>query len=146
MRTTSSLESFNSSLNRTVSKKKNYYTFFERLRLHESKKADTMHNLAHDVLPDKHFEPRHIKDQKRDQKIKFFIQLLCNQKISVFEFLTAMAADDDSMQSFYCNLIIFNILNELFFIAVDIVEYFGPQFESSDESNETECSETSEEE
>lgn len=99
MRTTSSLESFNSSLNRSVAKKKNYYTFFERIQLHESRNADKMYNLAHDVLPDKQFEPRHESDRERDRKIKLNTELLCKQETNVEEFLNAMAADDESMHT-----------------------------------------------
>lgn len=91
MRTTSSLESFNSAINRSVKKKQNYFKFVERLRIHESRKADRMHNLAHDVLPAKQFTARHKADRLRHEKIKENTDLLRDGVISTAEFLSIMA-------------------------------------------------------
>lgn len=95
MRTTSSLESFNSKLNRSIAKKSNYYRFFERLRIHESRSADRMHNLSTDLLPDTHFDPKHKYYQERAIKIKANTSLLCKGKMTVAEFLYEMTVDED---------------------------------------------------
>lgn len=95
MRTTSSLEGFNSILNRTIAKHSNFYRFVERLRIHESRRADEMINLVRDQSSKKHLEPRHKKDQDRDQKIKHHTSLLCNNKVSIADFLNAMTSVDD---------------------------------------------------
>lgn len=94
MRTTSSLEAFHSVLNRTIAKGPNFFKFIERLRLHESRAADRMHNLAHDILPDKQFQARLKRDQDRDEKIRHHTGLLCNGAITPEEFLDAMAAEN----------------------------------------------------
>lgn len=91
MRTTSSLEGFNSILNRTIA---NFYRFVERLRIHESRKADEMIDLVRD-LSKKHLQPRHKKDQDLDQKIKHNTSLLCAKIISIVDFLNAMTSVDD---------------------------------------------------
>lgn len=94
MRTTSSLECFHSKLNRTVAKKPNFFKLTERLKMHESRSADRMHNTIHDILPDERFEPKLKRDKERAAKIKHFTDLLCNEKITVGQFLNAMAAED----------------------------------------------------
>lgn len=91
MRTTSSLESFNAYLNKTIAKRANFFKFVANLKLHESRKADTMSNLATDVLPDAQYTRRKVRDQQRDAKIKLHTALLCQCKISVVDFLDAMA-------------------------------------------------------
>lgn len=98
MRTTSSLEAFNSALNRSIPKKANFFTFVERLKLHESRKADQMCNLINDSLPQNHYERKHERDQKREEKIQFYTELLCSGKINTRGFLGAMA--DESGKNF----------------------------------------------
>lgn len=95
MRTTSSLEGFNAVLNRTIAKHPNFYKFIERLRIHESQRADEMIALVQDPLSEKHFEPRHQKDKNRDEKIKHYTALLCSQHITIADFLNAMVSFDD---------------------------------------------------
>lgn len=94
MRTTSSLEAFNSAINRSVGKKQHYFKFVERIKLHESRSTDRMFGVVHDELPASHFEPRREVDKARQKKIKSNTELLSNGKISVDDFLNAMAADD----------------------------------------------------
>lgn len=62
--------------------------------MHESRSADRMHNTIHDILPDERFEPKLKRDKERAAKIKHFTDLLCNEKITVGQFLNAMAAED----------------------------------------------------
>lgn len=95
MRTTSSLEAFNSALNRSIAKKKNYFKFFERLQIHENRCADRMHNLVNDLLPKSHFEPRHELDKKRARKIEANTALLCQGVITPADFLDEMASDEN---------------------------------------------------
>lgn len=63
----------------------------------ESRKADTMHNLTHDVLPDTHYEPRHQAYRKRHQKIKINSTKLENGEITIANFLDRMAEEDDEI-------------------------------------------------
>lgn len=93
MRTTSTLEGFHSKLNKTIAKDPNFFEFVGKLKMHESKSADTMHCVIHDVLQSTHFEPKNPKDIKRAEKIDHFTKLLCSEKITPVEFLYAM--DDE---------------------------------------------------
>lgn len=57
MRTTSSVEGFNSFLNRSVRLRDHFFKFVESLRLHESRKTDELFNIIHDkVLPKKQLQ------------------------------------------------------------------------------------------
>lgn len=94
MRTTSSLEASNSVLNRSITKKTNYFKFFERMQTHESRCADRMYNLVHDLLPEKHFEPRHKVDQERAKKININTTLLCKGEMTPAKFLDEMTSDE----------------------------------------------------
>lgn len=96
MRTTSSLESFNAVLNRSIAKKANFFKFLERLKLHESRKADDMHSRAHHTLPEKHFKRRHLRDQERENKIRSLTTLLESGAISTGDFLQAMANESST--------------------------------------------------
>lgn len=96
MRTTSSLESFNAVLNKSIAKRANLFKFIPRLRLHESRKADEMYHLAHDILSPDQFMRRKKKDRIRDEKIKLLTSKylkgnITNQKI--VSFLDEMALD-----------------------------------------------------
>lgn len=105
MRTTSSLESFNAVLNRSIAKHSHFFKFVPRLKIHESRKADKMFNLAHDILPNDHdqFKRRKKCDQQREEKIKYFTTKYLIVPItenSVREFLLAMASDDNGTNTF----------------------------------------------
>lgn len=93
MRTTSSLEALHSVLNRMITKRANIFILIEGLKLHESSKADDMHNAIHDEQPARQFEPRHQVDRDRDQKIKLNSALLNQGKLSPVQFLVAMARE-----------------------------------------------------
>lgn len=90
MRTTSSLESFNSALNRSIPKKANFFTFVQRLKLHESRKADQMSNIINDKLPQNHFERKHYCDRKREEKIRLHSERLYNGQTNTCGFLAAI--------------------------------------------------------
>lgn len=97
MRTTSSLEGLNSVLNRSILKRAHFFRFVERLRYHESRKANDMMNLTIDDLPQSQFEPKHMKDRERKEKIKYYTNLLDKKIITVEQFLEEMASDDNRM-------------------------------------------------
>lgn len=98
MRTTSSLESFNAILNRSIAKNAHFFKFLLRLRIHESRKTDEMHYMAHHILPDSQFERRKQRDRERENKIQFFSAKLLSGRFTTAEFLLAMAADENGMQ------------------------------------------------
>lgn len=100
MRTTSSLESFNAYLNRSIAKRGHFFKFIVNLKMHESRKADTMSSLITDTVPDAQYQRRKIRDQKRDAKIKMNTDLLKNEKISVAGFLNAMSSEEFGMKQF----------------------------------------------
>lgn len=100
MRTTSSLESFNAVLNRSIAKKANFFKFVEGLKLHESRKADDMHNRTHDNLPEEHFERRHLRDREREEKIRSHTILLESGVISTADFLQAMVDETSTYAIF----------------------------------------------
>lgn len=91
MRTTSSLESMHSMLNRSLARKKHFFKFIECLRLHESRKADILFSSLNGI-PATRFQ-RNAKNQRRNEKIKHFTELLLKKKINAKEFLQAMADD-----------------------------------------------------
>lgn len=94
MRTTSSLEGYNSVLNRSVPKTGIFFKFVERLKIHESRKADEMFNLITSNTPPKHYMPKHLKDRRRDEKIRNNTDLLKRGVIDTYGFLDAMASED----------------------------------------------------
>lgn len=91
MRTTSSLESFNAYLNRTIEKRGNFFKFVVNLKIHESRKADTMYSLVHDEVPDAQYQRRKLRDRQRDAKVEMNRVLLRDGKISVAGFLDAIS-------------------------------------------------------
>lgn len=95
MRTTSSLESFNAYLNRTIPKRGNLFKFMSRLKYHECRKADRMHNLVHNFVPQKQFERKTLKDRLREAKIEKATDLL-SKGASIGDFLNALANEENS--------------------------------------------------
>lgn len=93
MRTTSSLESFHSAMNRSMEKKSNFFKFLVGLKLYESRKVDRMYELIKNVQPEKHFGARLHEDRERDNKIKQYTKLFEDKQINVKEFLIGMAND-----------------------------------------------------
>lgn len=89
MRTTSSIESLNSQMNRSFPKRGHIWKFIEQLKFHEYSKARDMHRISKDT----NFEPKRKRksDRERDEKIKFLSNLLRKKEITANEFLEAMA-------------------------------------------------------
>lgn len=94
MRTTSSLEAFNLQLNKAIEKNPNFFKFVNRLKIHESRKADHFISLVQDGLTDVALKMKHKKDQERNEKIKLNTDLLLTGKSSITEFLNTMAVTD----------------------------------------------------
>lgn len=99
MRTTSTLEAFNLSLNRSIHKNPHFFKFVEGIRLHESHRADHMYNLVHGNVPSTQYDRKHHKDQEREEKIKKNTELISSGRISINEFLKQMAVDDNGEYS-----------------------------------------------
>lgn len=92
MRTTSSLESFNSVLGRSFPRHPHIFRFIDRLRLHEFSKSLDLMNLIKDDVPDSQFQRRRLLDRQREDKIKYFTHLLrTDDEITPADFLEAMA-------------------------------------------------------
>lgn len=90
MRTTSSLESMNSKLNRGCRKHPHIFKFIDRIRLHEFRKSiDLLDLFENDV--NEEFERKRKSDKEREKKIRFFTNLLQKNEIGVNEFLEAMS-------------------------------------------------------
>lgn len=96
MRTTSSLEAFNLQLNKSIGKKPIFFKFVDRLKIHESRKADHFISLVQDGSTEVAWKMKHKKDQERDEKIKLNTDLLRTGKSSITEFLNTMAATDST--------------------------------------------------
>lgn len=90
MRTTSSVESMNSALNRGCKARPNIFKFIDRIRLHEfSKQLDLIDLFEDDVTEE--FERKRKLDRERELKITHFTNLLLQNDITVQEFLEAMS-------------------------------------------------------
>lgn len=82
-----------------MAKNAHFFEFVVGLKLHESRKADKMHNLLKNVMSNNQLERKHPKVRMRDGKIADLTKLLDEKKISIKEFL-AMSADENSMFAF----------------------------------------------
>lgn len=78
-----------------MAKRAHIFKFISNLKMHESRKSDTMYNLANDIVPDGQFDRRKLCDKERDKKIKNLTAKLTKGTISVARFLDDMAADED---------------------------------------------------
>lgn len=139
MRTTSSVEAFNSFLNRSILKRDHFFKFIERLKLHDSRKTDDFFNLIHDnVLPKHQLERTKKRDQLREEKIKLYSFLLDRKEITFEQFLEEMATDKDCMcivdNSFHCDNshAYFDIYS-----TADVHDYYNSSLEMSEESVST---------
>lgn len=91
MRTTSSVESLNSQLNRSFPKHGSIWKFVEQLKSHEFMKATEMAKLMHsDKKSPSQNQRKRKKDRERDAKIDFFTKMLNANEISPGLFLEAM--------------------------------------------------------
>lgn len=97
MRTTSSLESFNAVLNRSLVKHGHFFEFTMRLKFHESRKSDEMYYLMYDDVPHNQLQRRKKCDKEREKKVQTNTALLMSGVFSIREFMNAMADDGNSM-------------------------------------------------
>lgn len=93
MRTTSSLESMNSQLNRFFGKAHpNIFQFIHKLKYHESRKSNKMSMLIRSTtVSKKQMERKRRKDKERDDKIQYFTKKLEKDEIDLRTFLESMA-------------------------------------------------------
>lgn len=96
MRTTSSLESMNSQLNRSFGRARpNIFQFIDHIKTHESLKCEKLAKLVKTtVVSSKQLERKRKRDKERDDKIKYFTEELEQNRINVAEFLESMANKD----------------------------------------------------
>lgn len=94
MRTTSSVEGFNSFLSRSIKKRGHFFKFVQDLKMHESRKTDSLYNTIHDQLPKGQLERTKKKDRLREEKINLCTVQLENNLINLEQFLVRMAAPD----------------------------------------------------
>lgn len=91
MRTTSSLESQNSQMNRFFdTSHPSIFQFIDCLKSYEFMKGNKMDSLIGNNVPKKQLERKRKRDVKRNEKINFFTQMLEDGLISVGDFLEAM--------------------------------------------------------
>lgn len=111
MRTTSSLESLNSQLNRSIGRAHpNIFQFIDHLKHHEAFKSNILKVLSKKLsIPKNQLEPKRKRDRERDVKIKFFTKMLEDDQIGVQYFLAAMANKEILPKNRMNSLHIFNI-------------------------------------
>lgn len=111
MRTTSSLESLNSQLNRSIGRAHpNIFQLIDHLKHHEAFKSNILLGKNFSVQK-KQLEPKRKRDRERDSKIKFFTQMLESNQIGVSSFLVSMANKDILPKNRMNSLFIFNCFN-----------------------------------
>lgn len=91
MRTTSSVEALNSTVQKTFPDLPNIYTFVQNLRLFDSIKSTDLHQLTLPTTSEVKAKMRRLKDHHRDEKILLCSQSLSNKDITILEFLYLMA-------------------------------------------------------
>lgn len=96
MRTTSSLESINSQLQRMLPENAHLYKFIECLRLHESIKSSDLYQISIGNITNQNMKKRRAEDRARDAKIKLLSGKLKKQEISVAGFLRSMSKNKTS--------------------------------------------------
>lgn len=94
MRTTSSLESENSQIQRSFPQNPSIYQFAEHLKLHESMKSTDMYQLINTEITSERLRRKRKIDRERDIKIKHISAMLKNNQISVENFLEVMSDNE----------------------------------------------------
>lgn len=90
MRTTSSVEGLNSSVQRTFPKCTHIYKFVDALKLFEHRKCTDL--LYHRGATQAEMDKKRSRDRARDAKIKLHTAALRNKEISVEQFLNEMCS------------------------------------------------------
>lgn len=92
MRTTSSVESLNAQLARTFPRRSNIFDFCTSLKLFEFGKSENMRHLKKS-LPKGQLERKRKGDRKRDDAINKHTQALKSNKVTLEQFIDAVADD-----------------------------------------------------
>lgn len=143
MRTTSSLESFNAVLSRSIYKRFNFFKFIVKLKFHDARKSERMHNLAHDVLAETQYERRKAKDKDREKKIANVTEMLKNKEISIGRFLRVMATDDECKLREFSDCQWVETLKHIFHFAVEKSDYkYSDQDDDSDDEDDSDGDDT----
>lgn len=94
MRTTSSLESMNSQIQRMLPSNAHLYKFIESLKLHESIKSSDLYQLSKKNITNADLERKRVEDKARDEKIKKLSEKMKTGGLSAMDFLKAMSIDE----------------------------------------------------
>lgn len=94
MRTTSSLESVNSVIQRSFPGKTNIFKFIDSLKLYESRKSEDLYKLSNGEMSYRQLERKRRVDREREQKIVHLTSQLKNGYITVASFLEYMSANE----------------------------------------------------
>lgn len=94
MRTTSSVESLNSQLNRSFPKHGHIWRFIEQLRLFEFSKTEEMSQLIDGNYSKNQLNRKRRRDRERKEKINYLTVTLQRKEICIGEFLEAMSVKD----------------------------------------------------
>lgn len=106
MRTTSSVESFNALLNRSIVKSPEFFNLVLSLKIHETRIVDEMWYVSRsNPEPNDYFEKKKKKDQERDKKIRVLTKKLNEMELTTEEFMREMAKDENGKQINYSVLI-----------------------------------------
>lgn len=92
MRTTSSAESLHSTYNRSFPNHPHIFKFVDCLKMHAGVKANTMWSFESNGAADGQLKRKSKIDREREERITYFSALLDFGRISVKEFLNAMAS------------------------------------------------------
>lgn len=94
MRTTSSVESVNSIVQRSFPDRTNIFKFVESLKLFETIRSTDLHQLSKGEIRTPQLERKRAEDRARDEKIKRLSMSLKQKKIPIAEFLEEICTKD----------------------------------------------------
>lgn len=114
MRTTSSVESLNNIIGKTIPNHPHLFKFIDHLKLHEYSKFMDLNALLNGSASKHQLERKHLRDRERDEKINFFSSELVKKTIRTQTFLEAMANETILPKSgeIFCNPIIPNEIDK----------------------------------
>lgn len=99
MRTTSSLESINSHIQRHFPSQTNIYHFMLNLKMYEAIKSSDLRQLFNDNITNQAFQRRRAADVIREEKVRSLTEKLMSGKISISKFLFSMSIGKKSGNS-----------------------------------------------
>lgn len=94
MRTTSSVESINSAIQRSFPDTTNIFKFIDSLKMYESIKSYDLHQLSLGEMSNNQLERKRKIDKERQEKIKYLTRKLQIGEITVAAFLESMSSKD----------------------------------------------------